>query len=89
MIITVMCYPYWVNRSRPLLVGTAPKANFILAITDDLYTETRLDEYNWVKALEWSDSIGMNIVSASLSYGSFDNGLRLHITQIWIVNHQL
>jgi serine protease AprX len=62
------------NRSG-MIVGTAPKANFILAITDDLYTETRLDEYNWVKALEWSDSIGIDIVSASLSYGSFDNGV--------------
>jgi serine protease AprX len=62
------------NRSG-MIVGTAPKANFILAITDDLNTETRLDEYNWIRALEWSDSIGIDIVSASLSYGSFDNGV--------------
>ncbi|MGB1003531.1 MAG: S8 family serine peptidase [Salibacteraceae bacterium] len=54
-------------------VGMAPLVNTLLYITDDLQTETLQDEFNYVKALERADSIGVDIVNASLSYKIFDN----------------
>ncbi len=56
------------------LVGTAPAANFLLAITDDFHSETHQDEFNWIKAVEWADSIGVDIISSSVSYYVFDPG---------------
>lgn len=55
-------------------VGTAPDANLLLAITDDIDTETHQDERNWGLAMEWADSLGVDIISSSLSYYDFDDG---------------
>jgi subtilisin family serine protease len=55
-----------------IFVGTAPDVDLMFALTDDLTTETPQDEFNYVAALEWADSLGADIVSASLSYKDFD-----------------
>jgi serine protease AprX len=55
-------------------VGMAPNVNLMFYITDDEYTETHQDEYNYVRGLERADSIGVDIVSASVSYMVFDPG---------------
>lgn len=54
-------------------VGMAPGANAIFAITDDLVTETPQDEFNYAAALEWADSLGADVISASISYKDFDD----------------
>ena len=54
--------------------GIARGAQFLLAKTEDIRTETRVEEDNYVAALEWADSIGVDIVSSSLAYLIFDNG---------------
>jgi len=56
------------------LRGIAPDATYLLAKTEDVRTETRVEEDNYVAALEWADSIGVDIVSSSLAYLVFDNG---------------
>ena len=56
------------------LVGVARGASYLLAKTEDIRSETRVEEDNYVAALEWADSIGVDIVSSSLGYLSFDNG---------------
>ncbi len=56
------------------LVGIARGASYLLAKTEDIRSETRVEEDNYVAALEWADSIGVDIVSSSLGYLSFDNG---------------
>src|SRR3989442_6979348 len=56
------------------LHGIARGAHFLLAKTEDVRSETRVEEDNYVAALEWADSIGVDIVSSSLGYLSFDNG---------------
>src|SRR6266487_3366349 len=56
------------------LRGIAPDATYLLAKTEDVRTETRVEEDNYVAALEWADSIGVDIVSSSLAYLIFDNG---------------
>ena len=54
------------------MMGAAPKANFVLARTENTSSETHLEELNWVNALEWADSIGVDIIHSSLGYSLFD-----------------
>lgn len=54
------------------LIGPAYGADFILARTEDVSSETPLEEDNWIAALEWADSIGVDITSTSLGYLDFD-----------------
>ncbi len=56
------------------LVGIARDASYLLAKTEDVRSETRVEEDNYVAALEWADSVGVDIVSSSLGYLVFDNG---------------
>ncbi|HEY7685494.1 MAG TPA: S8 family serine peptidase [Gemmatimonadales bacterium] len=56
------------------LVGMARGASYLLAKTEDIRSETRVEEDHYVAALEWADSIGVDIVSSSLGYLRFDNG---------------
>ena len=50
------------------LIGIAPDAQYILAKTEDVRSETTAEEDNFVAALEWADSHGAKVVSASLGY---------------------
>jgi len=50
------------------LIGPAYQASYLLARTEDAYSESRVEEDNWVAALEWADSLGADIVSSSLNY---------------------
>ncbi len=56
-----------------MYVGSAPDAQYALAITERPRSERRQEEYNWVEAVEWADSIGVDIIHSSLSYNTFDN----------------
>jgi hypothetical protein len=53
------------------IVGIAPDAEYILAKTEDVRSETRVEEDNYVAALEWADSLGADIITSSLSYLQF------------------
>jgi len=64
------------------LHGIARGASFLLAKTEDIRSETRVEEDNYVAALEWADSIGVDIVSSSLGYLSFDNGFSYTPSQL-------
>ena len=64
------------------LHGIARGAHFLLAKTEDIRSETRVEEDNYVHALEWADSIGVDIVSSSLAYLVFDNGFRYTPSQL-------
>jgi PKD repeat protein len=55
------------------LYGGAYKANFILCKTEDVRSETHTEEDNWVAAIEWADSIGVDVITSSLGYGGFDD----------------
>ncbi len=54
-------------------VGTAPDAKFYLFITEDVASETPLEESLWVEAAEKADSLGVDILNTSLGYTTFDN----------------
>jgi serine protease AprX len=57
------------------LVGTAPDADFALYRTEDVGSETRIEEVYWLFAAENADSLGVDIINSSLGYYSFDNPL--------------
>ena len=64
------------------LHGVARGATYLLAKTEDVRSETRVEEDNYVAALEWADSIGVDIVSSSLAYLVFDNGFSYTPSQL-------
>jgi serine protease AprX len=64
------------------LLGIARGASYLLAKTEDIRSETRIEEDNYVAALEWADSIGVDIVSSSLGYLTFDNGFSYTPSQL-------
>jgi serine protease AprX len=53
-------------------VGTAPNAQFLLFVTEDVRSEKIIEEYNWANAAEVADSIGAEVFSTSLGYTTFD-----------------
>ncbi|MCK5126590.1 MAG: S8 family serine peptidase [candidate division Zixibacteria bacterium] len=53
------------------LYGPAYGASFILAKTEDVRSETQVEEDNWAAAVEWADSIGANVISSSLGYSDW------------------
>ncbi|RSK25200.1 S8 family serine peptidase [Hymenobacter metallilatus] len=55
-----------------LYIGTAPKATFRLFITEDIFSEHPVEEANWLIAAEKADSAGVDIISSSLGYSTFD-----------------
>lgn len=54
-------------------VGTAPQASYYLCRTEDVKNENVIEEYNWVSAAEFLDSLGVDIISTSLGYVDFDD----------------
>ncbi len=64
------------------LHGVARGATYLLAKTEDVRSERRVEEDNYVAALEWADSIGVDIVSSSLAYLVFDNGFSYTPSQL-------
>lgn len=53
-------------------IGTAPKASYHLCITEDVQSEHPVEEANWLVAAEYADSLGVDVISSSLGYTTFD-----------------
>jgi len=56
------------------LIGPAFDAEFILAKTEYVPSETEIEEDNWAAGIEWEESLGADVVSSSLGYNTFDDG---------------
>lgn len=54
------------------LIGPAYGATFLLARTEVDPGETPQEEDNWIAAMEWADSLGVDVTSTSLGYLDFD-----------------
>jgi len=54
-------------------VGTAPDASYYVFRTEDVASETPLEEANWVEAAERADSLGVHIINTSLGYRTYQN----------------
>lgn len=54
--------------SQGNLIGPAFNADFLLAKTENVASETPAEEDFWIAAAEWADSLGADIISSSLGY---------------------
>lgn len=54
------------------LIGPAYRASFCIYHTEDLRSERKIEEDNWVRAMERGDSVGTDVISSSLGYFTFD-----------------
>ena len=61
------------------LIGTAYGADFALFVSEDAENEKLVEEYNWLRAAEMADSLGVDIISSSLGYNTFDNPSENHL----------
>jgi len=59
-------------------VGGAPDATYFLLKTEDTGGEYPVEEANWISGAEWADSIGVDIINASLGYTSFNDTTLSH-----------
>lgn len=59
-------------------IGTAKDVQLALYVTEDILSETELEEFNLVAALERCDSVGIDVVNISLGYTDFDDAGTSH-----------
>lgn len=55
-----------------VMVGTAPKASYLLIKSKDSDSEYPIEEDYWAAAVEYADSAGVDVISSSLGYFAFD-----------------
>lgn len=61
------------GKSEGKLYGASFASKFILAKTEDIRSETRVEEDNYAAALEWMERLGVDVTSSSLGYSEFDD----------------
>ena len=59
-------------NSPHCLIGTAPEASYWLLRSEDNDTEQPVEEDNWAAAVEFADSVGVDVINTSLGYYEFD-----------------
>lgn len=58
-----------------VMMGSAPEATYWLLRSEDTTSEFPVEEDYWVRAIEFADSLGVDIINTSLGYNSFDDKL--------------
>jgi subtilisin family serine protease len=56
-----------------VMIGSAPDATFWLLRSEDVATEFPVEEDYWIRAIEFADSVGLDVVNTSLGYSLFDD----------------
>ena len=56
-----------------VMIGTAPEASYGLLRSEDEYSENLVEQDYWAAAIEFADSVGVDLVNTSLGYYSFDD----------------
>jgi len=60
------------------MIGTAPKASFLLLRSENAPSEYIIEEANWLFAAEYADSVGVDLINSSLGYTTFDDSKTDH-----------
>lgn len=55
-----------------VMVGTSPEAAYWLIKSEDSRSEFPVEEDYWAAAVEFADSVGVDVISSSLGYFTFD-----------------
>ena len=66
------CLSAMAGNQTGFYIGTAPRASYSLCITEDTGSEHPVEEANWLAAAEFADSSGVDVISSSLGYTTFD-----------------
>jgi serine protease AprX len=69
----MMCFSVIAGNIPGELAGSCPDANFLLYRSEDVASESPVEEQYWIAATERADSAGADIISTSLGYNLFDN----------------
>jgi serine protease AprX len=69
------CFSIIASNIPGTMVGTAPDASYWLFKTEDITSETPVEEQNWVAAAEFADSAGVDLITTSLGYSYFDDSV--------------
>lgn len=56
-----------------VMIGTAPEASYWLLRSEDSETEQLVEEDYWASAVEFADSVGVDVINTSLGYTVFNN----------------
>ena len=56
-----------------VMIGTAPEADYWLLRSEDNYSEHLVEQDYWAAAVEFADSVGVDVVNTSLGYFTFDD----------------
>ena len=63
-----------IGMNRPdIMTGTAPEASFWLLRSEDEYSEHLVEQEYLSAAVEFGDSVGVDVINTSLGYYSFDD----------------
>ena len=63
--------------NRPgIMVGTAPEASYWLLRSEDDYSEHLVEQDQWAAAVEFADSVGVDVINTSLGYYTFDDATK-------------
>lgn len=58
------------------MVGTAPEASYWLLCSEDDHSEHLVEQDYWSAAVEFADSVGVDVINTSLGYYTFDDSLK-------------
>jgi subtilisin family serine protease len=71
-----------IATNKPMqFVGTAPEASFWLFSSEDTRSEFPVEEDYWAAAIEYADSVGVDVTNTSLGYSNFDFPAKSHTHQ--------
>ena len=63
-----------IGMNQPeIMTGTAPEASFWLLRSEDEYSEHLVEQDYWSAAVEFADSVGVDVINTSLGYYTFDD----------------
>jgi len=63
------------------IVGTAPEASYWLLRSEDIDSENLVEQDYWAAAIEFADSVGVDVVNTSLGYREFDDSSKNYTYQ--------
>jgi hypothetical protein len=69
----MMCFSIIAANLPGQLIGSCPNANFLLYRSEDVSSESPVEEQYWIAAAERADSAGTDVITTSLGYNLFDN----------------
>ncbi len=69
----MMCFSIIAANLTNQFIGSCPNARFLLYRSEDVFSESPVEEQYWIAAAERADSAGTDVITTSLGYSLFDN----------------